>query len=926
MPAVKLGTVTATAGARVGASLLSFGAGILAARALGPHGRGLLAVLMAVPGVMGVLGLLGHDTANLRFTGLSHSAFRQAVRRSLVFSLTAGTLTAAAWLLSGWLWPTARLGLSPGMALLAAAVCPVALLLTLLGTAEIGRGRTSAYNCVTICTMALYLAGVCGLMLAGSLTVITCFTAYAVSQLCGIAALLVLAVKRLRPEGEVVSLRRYSGYALRAYLPNIIQYGMLRMDVPIIQVLAGTAAVAIYAVALPFAEALLLLPVTVGLVMFPQVTSGAVGKAATVRTGLTVLAATTVLAAAVALAVPLAVPVLYGAAFHGSVAVIWAMLPGLVIFSIARTTQTYLTGTDDLKSVVIATAAGAVTGLVSLFALTGKLGAVGAGAADSAAYAAFSAVTLRRMRIMKAVAAAARQLCHQAAARARDLAVRIPVTRFAWGSVAAVAALGVAALSTGSTATLAAVAGVVLLLTVLAMPASGLFILAAAIPVSQTSFGNPWITDRDLLALVIVCLLGTAAARQITLPHPRALALGIIIVCYFLLSATIVGGGVSGQDLRGLLTLSAILITLPLIAGQRREARWAAVIFAVSAACMALLEIPTARSSLASAGNAPAVNGAAVAAAQTGALNHNTEGALFVVAMSIMLACFPRARRGITRLAVLVVTAALLAGVAYSFSRSAYLGALAVLVVFMMRRTVRGLLAVVIATGCLLPVVPPAILARASTIWAGSSLDVSSAARLDLWNSAFRMFTHEPILGTGYLHFGSLLPAYYQNSSVFSLGTLDLSGFSYAHNTFLTILSQTGLIGASLICSLVLIGWRGAWAGMRRGDWAGESALLAFIGTAVCSVFGEPVFETGFLAAFLLVISACWKEWNQRPDPDDARISAGNANANENGPTFAHSSYRGDSNGCRVVLPANHGPDATGPLPAGRRARARTVG
>ena len=173
-----------------------------------------------------------------------------------------------------------------------------------------------------------------------------------------------------------------SSYALRAYLPNIIQYGMLRMDVPIIQVLAGTAAVAMYAVALPFAEALLLLPVTVGLVMFPQVTSGTVGKTATTRIGLTVLAATTVLAAAVALAVPVAVPVPHGLVFHGSVAVIWAMLPGLAIFSIARTVQTYLTGTDDLKPVIIASAAGAVTGLVSLFALTGGVGAVGAGAAE----------------------------------------------------------------------------------------------------------------------------------------------------------------------------------------------------------------------------------------------------------------------------------------------------------------------------------------------------------------------------------------------------------------------------------------------------------------------------------------------------------------------------------------------------------------
>jgi O-antigen ligase/O-antigen/teichoic acid export membrane protein len=926
LPGIKVRTVTATAAARAGVSVLSFSAGVLAARTLGPHGRGLLAVLMAVPGVIGILGLLGHDTANLRFTGLSHSAFRQAVRRSVAFSVVVGTAAAAAWWLSGWLWPAARLGLSPGMAWLGAAMCPATLLLTLLGTAEIGRGRTSVYNCAMTGTMAVYLAGVCALRLSGHLTVISCFTAYAASQLCGIAALLALGAKRLHPDGQTVALRRYSGYALRAYLPNIIQYGMLRMDVPIIQVLAGTAAVAMYAVALPFAEALLLLPVTVGLVMFPRVTSGSVGKHATVRIGLTVLAATTMLAAAVALAVPVAVPALYGSAFHGSVAVIWAMLPGLTIFSVARTVQTYLTGTDDLKPVIIAAAAGAATGLVSLFALTGKLGAVGAGAADSAAYVAFSAVMLVRLGVPGAIAARMRRFRQQAAGRARDLAAQLPVTGIMLGSATAMAALLIGELSTGTAVTAGLAAGLILVLTVLAMPSSGLYILAAAIPVSQTSVGNRWITDRDLLVLIVVCLLGMAAARRITLPRPWAVALAVSAVCYFLVSATLVGGGISGQDLRGLLTLGAVLLILPVIAGPGSETRRAAVVFALSAAFVALLEVPTARSSLADQGSASAVNGAAAAAGQTGALNHNTEGALFVVALAVLLTCLPRARDWLTRVTLLAATAALLTGVAYSFSRSAYLGALAVLALFAVRRTLRGLLAAVVAAGCLLPLAPGAVLARAGTIWAGGSLDFSSATRLDLWGSAFRMFVREPVLGVGYLHFGSVLPAYYQNSGPDDTTILNISGFSYAHNTFLTILSQTGLAGAGLIGALALIGWRHAWAGMRQGDWASEGAILAFTGTAVCSVFGEPLFETAFLAAFLLVISACHKERSPELGPDDARNTARSSSPGETGPAIAASSHRGHGDGGRVVLPADGRPDAAGPLRADCTARRRPLG
>jgi len=70
------------------------------------------------------------------------------------------------------------------------------------------------------------------------------------------------------------------------------------------------------------------------------------------------------------------------------------------------------------------------------------------------------------------------------------------------------------------------------------------------------------------------------------------------------------------------------------------------------------------------------------------------------------------------------------------------------------------------------------------------------------------------------------------------------------------VLSQTGLVGAALVGSLIVMGWRRAWPAARIGDWAGESSILAFIGIGICSAFGEPLFEPAVLAAFLLVVLA----------------------------------------------------------------------
>jgi O-antigen ligase len=259
-------------------------------------------------------------------------------------------------------------------------------------------------------------------------------------------------------------------------------------------------------------------------------------------------------------------------------------------------------------------------------------------------------------------------------------------------------------------------------------------------------------------------------------------------------------------------------------------------------------------------GNVSAVVSAATAVGQTGALNHNTEGALFVLALAVLLAWLPRSRRGAGRLVVMIAIAVLAAGVAFSFSRSAYFGAAAVLALFAIRRSVRGLVSAAVVVAAVVPLMPAAVVARLGTLW-NTSQDTSSSVRLDLWTSALRMFQHNPVFGVGYLNFSAQLPAYYQDSGNYSASILNFPQLEFAHNTYLTILSQTGLVGVLLVGIVVTGGWRRAWHASRAGDWAGEGAVLAFAGAGVCSLFGEPLFDTAFLAAFLLVVAAA------RPGP-----------------------------------------------------------
>ena len=854
LPGVPPSTVGTTIGARIAVSVLGLGAAVITARGLGPHGRATLAVMTAVPALFRVVAVLGLDTANARFAGRSHSAFRQIIRRSMFFSAVAGTPMAAAWWCAGLIWPPALLGLTPALALFSTALCPVSLLLILLGSAEIGRGRVTVFNLVTTASALAYTTALIVLVAIGRLSVVGCFIASGMSQLVGIASLLALASTRVHADGERLPMRRYGSYAIRAYLPNLAQYGMLRMDVPIIQVLAGTTAVALYAVALPIGEALLLLPVAVALAIFPRVTSGAVDRKAADRISRTVLATAAIVAAAAALAAPVIIPVLYGAAYRGSVAVVWWMLPGLVVFSGGRTLQAYLAATDKLRLIILATVAGITVCLVALLLLSSRFGAPGAAAADSAGYLAFTIVLIGGLNRPGSADSTIRLLRTR---WTRTLRVALATARGGvrptlLGVIAGAAGLTAAAISVSRSP--AAIAGVLILLVILVRPSAGLYVLAVAVPVSQTSFGAPLLTEQDLVVLVIICLAGQIAVGRLVRPKAATAAVAVTLVGYLLASVLLAAGEGGAQNWRHVVSLGIPLLCLPLITTDRVVTRRALVLLSFTMACLAVVEMLTARASLAASADASAVDSATTAAGQTGAVNHNAEGALFVLALGVLLALFPRARRASAKLALGAAIVALAVGVPYSFSRAAYLGGLAMIAFFAVRRSIRGLVGTAVALGCLLPLLPAAVTARLTSVT--SSTDIDAALRLDLWSSALRMFDAHPVFGVGYLNFASQLPAYFINTGNYDTFVVQFSLLDFAHNTYLTVLAETGIVGAVLAGALIVVGWRRAWSAARSGDWAGEGAVLAFVGVGVCSAFGEVLLVPPILIAFLMAVLA----------------------------------------------------------------------
>jgi O-antigen ligase len=142
---------------------------------------------------------------------------------------------------------------------------------------------------------------------------------------------------------------------------------------------------------------------------------------------------------------------------------------------------------------------------------------------------------------------------------------------------------------------------------------------------------------------------------------------------------------------------------------------------------------------------------------------------------------------------------------------------------------------------------------RVFTTFDSGALDTSSGARLDLWAAAWRAFEQNPMFGVGYQQFSNHLPELWEGTvSDLAIGSR-AGDYAYAHNLYLTVLSQGGLVGGvifgTLAASLIRDAARGQ--GVFR-----ESAWLALAAAASASLFGEPVLVMAVALPFLIINAA----------------------------------------------------------------------
>jgi O-antigen/teichoic acid export membrane protein len=247
---------------------------ITVARVLGPTGRGLYAVALAV-GQIGVqFGHFGFVASNTFYLGRDRDILPRLVGNSLLMSVAVGVLMSMAAGIVFAIWPA----LAPvhGILLLLGLVyIPLGLLFLFFENLLLGLQQVRAYNKVELVNRLLILTLVGVVVLLHRVSAQTVLAAtVGVLVLSNATALLILSSHmREFPRISLGLLRQHFGLSIKAYLIILFSYLLLRIDLLMVKHMLGAEQAGYYSIASSMADYLLMLSGVIGLILFPKLTT-----------------------------------------------------------------------------------------------------------------------------------------------------------------------------------------------------------------------------------------------------------------------------------------------------------------------------------------------------------------------------------------------------------------------------------------------------------------------------------------------------------------------------------------------------------------------------------------------------------------------------------------------------------------------------
>lgn len=320
---------------------------VIIARWLGPANQGVFAAVGAYVATAAMLGSLGLAQSVSRLVASEPRLLPSLVANARLTGFVTGVLALATLLGLRLLFPDAFASIPVPLLVVAAIALPFSLVASQLQALLLGMRQVRANAKVEgFDRIAYFLSSVTVLVLLRGDVL------WLVAALTIVAAARALLCDRLlgsawgRP--DLALLRRSGIVSVRAYTASLLAFLVLRSDLMLVQAYLGSSSTGVYSIAVQFADLLLVLPVAIGMLLFPRVaaTPSSESAAFTATVCRHAVLAVTAACAAVGATIAWVMPLMFGPAFAGAVVCLWILLPGVWCMAVQGILANDLAGRD----------------------------------------------------------------------------------------------------------------------------------------------------------------------------------------------------------------------------------------------------------------------------------------------------------------------------------------------------------------------------------------------------------------------------------------------------------------------------------------------------------------------------------------------------------------------------------------------------
>jgi O-antigen/teichoic acid export membrane protein len=395
--------VTAVFSTKVVAFALSFATTLIIARILGRDGKGAYVNVLAVPGLIGAVGVFGLPNA-INYFSARGTSVRGLLGAGLVLTaVLSAILMPILWFSLPWLETNMFSDAAkayPDQLRIIFLVVPAALLSSFGMAVLYGRQQTRTYSTILIgqgvltFTLSTVLVAVFRFGVPGAVV-----SSIVVTWLLALAD--VFAVGRLsrrEPAGKPVSYRGLAGYGFRIYPASITGYFNYRIDVLILipTLMPGqVGALGLYSIAVTMAELIFYIPDSVTMVFLPRIAGlskedadalvGRVSRLTFLLTGAVALA----LVPGAWLGLHLLLP-----GFTDCLPAFYILLPAVMCLSLSKVMTSYIAGRGRPGLISVGSAVAVAVNIGANILLIPRFGIAGASLASLVSYASSAAILL----------------------------------------------------------------------------------------------------------------------------------------------------------------------------------------------------------------------------------------------------------------------------------------------------------------------------------------------------------------------------------------------------------------------------------------------------------------------------------------------------------------------------------------------------